>query len=90
MTKRQEYIFAYDICDENQQERLRKILKAYAIGSQASLYECWLNEAEHQKLVAQVQKILSDDDRCLSFLRPKKFILYGSAKPLQYHPFIVS
>ena len=84
------YTFAYDISDDNRQEKVRHILQQYAIGHQDSLYECWLTDCDYQAVVGQIQNILENSDCCMVFLRPETRQLLGSAKDLQYKPFIIA
>ena len=86
---RKHYIFAYDISDDDRQAALRKVLQAYATGCQDSLYECYLNDGDYKEIVHHLQRILTASDCCVAFLRPDARQLLGSARDLQYQPFIV-
>lgn len=91
MTKRAHYLFAYDIGEPKRQHRIRRALKAYAIGHQKSLYECWLTAGEYQALCRQVHSLLQAQDKLLTFKIPPDdgSQLYGNAARLQYSPFII-
>ena len=91
MSRREHYVFAYDIGDVRRQYRVRKALQAYAVGRQKSLYECWITEAEHRSLCRHIAQILDRSDRVLAFKRPSETqcALYGAAKRLQYSPFMM-
>lgn len=91
MSKRTHYVFAYDISDIRRQYRVRKVLQAYAIGHQKSLYECWLTPAEHQKLCDTIHNIIQASDKILVFKMPSEHHnqMYGTATRLTYQPFLM-
>lgn len=91
MSRREHYVFAYDIGDTRRQYRVRKALQTYAIGRQKSLYECWLTEAEYHNLCRNIGQMVDENERVLAFKRPSESqcALYGTAKRLQYSPFMM-
>ena len=91
MYQRAHYVFSYDIGDCRRQYRLRKALRAYTIGWQKSLYECWLTQAEHQALCHIIRHIIQPNDKVLSFKLPTidNEQMYGIASRLTYQPFLM-
>lgn len=91
MAHRQLYLFAYDIADARVQGRVRRILRAYAVGGQKSLFECWLTAGELRDLCTRLPPMLAADDR-LHVLRLSETappLLFGCAKSLAFDPFII-
>lgn len=91
MPQRANYTFAYDIGCPKRQYHIRKALQAYAVGSQKSLYECWLTEGEYHQLQQKIQQILAKTDCMMAFRRPSEHHcrLYGKASRLQFCPFMI-
>lgn len=91
MSKREHYVFAYDISNGHRQYQIRKILKAYIIGHQKSLYECWLTLSEHHNLCLAINKIIRNPDKILTFKMPSAdhSKMYGTATRLYYQPFLI-
>lgn len=91
MSKRMHYVFAYDISNCRRQYQIRKILKAYTIGHQKSLYECWLTSSEYHNLCIAINKIIRNPDKILTFKMPAADYskMYGTATRLSYQPFLI-
>lgn len=87
----QYYLFAYDISCPKRQARVRRILQAYATGSQKSLFECLLTPEQCNRLCRQLPLLLDSGDKlhCLTLNPHDPTLLYGTAKPLRYHTFII-
>jgi len=65
MPSRPLYLIAYDIhCPERLHHALHAI-RHYATGGQKSVFECYLNASEKEKVVTQLKHILCpEQDRC--------------------------
>ncbi|WP_373796286.1 CRISPR-associated endonuclease Cas2 [Neisseria dentiae] len=91
MAKRHLYLFAYDIADIRTQNRVRRILRAYAVGGQKSLFECWLTAGELRMLCATLPAMLAENDR-LHVFRLNETVppfFFGCAKSLAFEPFVI-
>ncbi|MCX7794689.1 MAG: CRISPR-associated endonuclease Cas2 [Thermodesulfovibrionales bacterium] len=56
--KRDLYIIAYDITDEQRLNRVRYFLKAYSTGGQKSVYECFLTEGELRFVISNLKRMI--------------------------------
>lgn len=64
MTKRTLYIAAYDVSDSRRLRLALNVVKGYATGGQKSVYECYLTEAERERLLREVRAVLEfEEDR---------------------------
>lgn len=91
MAQRHFYLFAYDISDARIQNRVRRMLRAYAVGGQKSLFECWLTANELRKLCAVLPAMLATNDRLHVFRLTETVppVFFGCAKSLAYDPFVI-
>ena len=89
--QRQYYLFAYDIGCPKRQAKVRHLLQGYATGSQQSLFECWLTRSEYQTLCRHLPALLGKGDtlHCTVLSQNAEALLFGTAKPLRYHAFII-
>lgn len=66
MTQRALHIAAYDVSDDARLRDALRVLKGYATGRQKSVFECFLTEAEHRRLLSEVAAVLDPaEDRFL-------------------------
>jgi CRISPR-associated protein Cas2 len=66
MTQRTLHIAAYDIGDDDRLRDALKVLKGYASGRQKSVFECFLTQAERQRLLDEVRGVIDRvEDRFL-------------------------
>ncbi|WP_274584121.1 CRISPR-associated endonuclease Cas2 [Neisseria leonii] len=91
MACRHLYLFAYDISAARTQNQVRRMLRAYAVGGQKSLFECLLTDAELHQLCMLFRGLLGGGDRLHVFrlsdtVQP---IFYGCAGSLAYDPFVI-
>ncbi len=91
MSQRRLYLVLYDITDVSLQERVRALVCAHAVSRQKSFYECWLTAGEVRTLLADIELILREDDRCHCFeLDPRMLnLLVGAARRQSAEPFLV-
>lgn len=52
------YIVAYDISDDRRLARVHYFLKNYSTGGQKSVYECFLTDAELDKVVKSLKNLI--------------------------------
>ena len=86
------YLFAYDISDGRRRRLVRAELRAYAVGGQKSLFECWLTQGELADLCARLPLMLDVGDR-LHVVRLSESVrplFYGCAKSMAFSPFVVA
>ncbi len=58
------YLVAYDVRDQRRLQQTHKVVVSYATGGQKSAYECFLTEAERERLVAELREVLDlEEDR---------------------------
>lgn len=82
MPDRALYIIAYDITEDKRLNKVRYFLKGYSIGGQKSVYECFLNRQELNKVVDELKNMIDEDqDRIHIFQvdRRGKIISLGMA-----------
>lgn len=60
--KRALFIVAYDITCEKRRREIRKIVQAYSLSSQKSVFECWLTPVDKVRLIRAVKYYLDDTD----------------------------
>jgi len=53
------FIIAYDIADERRLAKVHYLLKSFSTGGQKSVYECFLTEAELERVIAGLQKLIN-------------------------------
>ncbi|RMD68093.1 MAG: CRISPR-associated endonuclease Cas2 [Gammaproteobacteria bacterium] len=70
MAKRSFYIAAYDISHPRRLARALRILKGYAIGGQKSVFECFLTEAEHRRLLQEIAQVIDPEEDRFFLIRP--------------------
>ncbi len=78
------HIAAYDVADPQRLRRALDVVKNYASGGQKSVYECFLTEAERQRLIAEMEAVIdpAEDRFLLLRLDPRsKVITLGVAQP---------
>lgn len=73
MRKRQ-LIIAYDVVASRRRRRLLRVLQAWSLGGQYSLFECRLSDAEAEELFLQLVEMISPEEDKLLFawLDPKQ------------------
>jgi len=77
MTQRRLHIAAYDVVDDRRRRVVHRIVRGYASGAQKSVYECMLNAAEQQQLIAATEAALdlAEDRFCIVVLEARGLIL---------------
>ncbi len=61
------YLIAYDIAHPRRLQRVAKICEDFGIRIQFSLFECWLEEGEFQRLWSRLaDEMCDEDDRIFS------------------------
>jgi CRISPR-associated protein Cas2 len=69
MPERALYLAAYDVSDPKRLRKALDVMKRYATGGQKSVFECFLTEAEKERLLGEITEILNPlEDRF--FLTP--------------------
>ncbi|MGB9611114.1 MAG: CRISPR-associated endonuclease Cas2 [Bryobacteraceae bacterium] len=58
MPDRSLYLAAYDISDPGRLRRALHVMKQYASGGQKSVFECFLTEAEKQRLIGEMREVI--------------------------------
>ena len=77
------YLVSYDVSNHKRLYRVRKAMKEYEGGGQKSCYECWVTEAEIQRLQSELKSLIDPlEDRIHIFqLDPRMHIeLFGRAQ----------
>jgi CRISPR-associated protein Cas2 len=89
MQERPLYVGAYDIGDPRRQAKARELLKAYSVGGQKSVYECFLSQTEKRAVISGMAGLIKPWDRFfLVRLDPRSRILtLGRAIAPQDPPF---
>lgn len=86
------YLIFYDISDFKRLRKIHKLIKAYAIGGQKSLYECWLTPNEllklKEKLVDQMD-LITDRVHIFQLDTQSKPIFMGLAGRQSTQPFLI-
>ncbi|HXF85121.1 MAG TPA: CRISPR-associated endonuclease Cas2 [Anaerolineales bacterium] len=65
MAERVFYLLAYDIADPKRLVKVAKAMEAVGERVQDSVFEAYLNEAELEKLLKKVQKIMNENEDSL-------------------------
>lgn len=52
------YLAAYDICDASRLRKGLAVMKQFATGGQKSVFECFLTEAEKQRLIREMREVI--------------------------------
>ena len=84
MPTRRLYVVAYDIRDPTRLRRVLAVVKSWSAGGQKSVHECWLEDAEAERLIAELEAEIRDDVDSLVVFRPedpKKTRTLGIATP---------
>lgn len=86
------YLIFYDISDFKRLRKIHKLIKAYAIGGQKSLYECWLTPNEllklKEKLVDQMD-LITDRVHIFQLDTQSQPIFMGLAGRQSTQPFLI-
>ena len=86
------YLIFYDISEPRRLRKIHKLINAYAIGGQKSLYECWLTPNDllklKQNLVEQMEP-LTDRVQIVQLDTQSKPIFMGLASRQSIKPFLV-
>jgi CRISPR-associated protein Cas2 len=58
------YVVAYDMPDTKRRNRLMKVMKGFGVHTQYSVFECELDDKEHDRMVRTILKIIDpgEDD----------------------------
>ncbi|WP_025324150.1 CRISPR-associated endonuclease Cas2 [Deferrisoma camini] len=80
------YFVAYDVCDQRRLHQAHKVVVSYATGGQKSAYECFLTEAERERLVDELSEALDlakDRAHLVRLRRNCRVTCLGKAVPPQ-------
>ncbi|NPA76407.1 MAG: CRISPR-associated endonuclease Cas2 [Candidatus Diapherotrites archaeon] len=55
MTSNNLFVISYDIPDDRRRFKIANILKSYGERVQYSVFECWLNQAELNRLIEELE-----------------------------------
>ncbi|MCS7042810.1 MAG: CRISPR-associated endonuclease Cas2 [Bryobacteraceae bacterium] len=58
MPARSLYLAAYDICDPRRLRKGLAVMKQFATGGQKSVFECFLTEAEKNRLIREMKDVI--------------------------------
>ncbi|TSE31880.1 CRISPR-associated endonuclease Cas2 [Tepidimonas charontis] len=64
MTQRSLYLAAYDVADARRLRLSLELVKGHATGGQKSVYECFLTDAERERLLHDIARVLDEDADC--------------------------
>lgn len=84
MVERTLHIIAYDIASDARRARALKACKAYGIGGQKSVHECFLSRRERRDLEAALKRIMDrKTDRLLVIRMDPRTVIHalGRAEP---------
>ena len=59
------YLICYDIRDQKRWRKAYKLLQGYGERMQYSIFRCWLNQRDREKLRWELEKILAKEDDLL-------------------------
>ena len=62
MPQRSLYLAAYDICDPKRLRKALAVMKQFATGGQKSVFECFLTEAEKERLVREMREVIAEKE----------------------------
>jgi CRISPR-associated protein Cas2 len=65
MTAKNWYLLLYDIRDPKRWRKAYKLLEGYGERIQYSIFRCWLNQRDREKLRWELEKILTAEDSLL-------------------------
>jgi CRISPR-associated protein Cas2 len=63
------YVVAYDMPNTKRRTKLMKLMKGFGIHTQFSLFECELDEAEHEKMLWGIRRIIDADEDAVKVYR---------------------
>ena len=69
MTQRTLYLAAYDVCDPRRLAAALKLVRAYASGGQKSAHEIHLTDAERQRLLCDMGRMLDEAEDSFMLIR---------------------
>lgn len=88
--KRALFIVAYDISCAKRRSQIRKIVQAFSISAQKSVFECWLTPVDKVRLIRAVAYYLDDSDLFHIFKTDQNQATYlGIAKPIAVQSLII-
>lgn len=86
------YLVCYDIANPTRLRRVRKEVRAYAVGGQKSFYECWMTDSEYGELLDTLRDLIDPKtDRVHFFeLDPRQQpLFFGQASRQSIQPFMI-
>jgi len=80
---RQLHLVAYDTNDERRRRRMRQRVRAYAVGAQKSVFECWLDGEERAALMSELAALAGEEGRVLVVRLDPRATMHavGTGKP---------
>jgi CRISPR-associated protein Cas2 len=89
MTKINNYIIAYDICDDKRLARVRKLIYSYALGGQKSALEVPLSKNEIKIVIDKILSLTKKEDKVNIIPFEGKPALFGKANFVEYHQGVI-
>lgn len=88
--KRTLFIVTYDVSCHKRRTQIRKMLQAYSISAQKSVFECWLTSIEKKRLIRDIQLYLDESDLFHIFkTEHNQAIYFGVVKSTVIHTLII-
>ena len=63
------YVVAYDMPDTKRRTRLLKAMKGFGVHTQYSVFECELDDHEHDKMLWTIQRIIDPTEDAIKVYR---------------------
>lgn len=73
------YVVAYDMPDSRRRTRLLKAMKGFGVHTQYSVFECELDEKEHERMVRVIHKIINSREDDIKIYRLCRDCLHSVA-----------
>ncbi len=89
MSKTNNYIIAYDICDDKRLAKVAKLIYSYALGGQKSALEAPLSKDELKELIDKILSITKKEDKINIIPFEGEPALFGKANFLEYHSGVI-
>lgn len=71
MPARALYVVAYDVRDPARLQKVLDVVRGWSTGGQKSVHECWLEEAELERLIAELEAVIDPEVDSLVIVRPE-------------------
>ena len=90
MDNRRLYVAAYDIREPRRLREALKVMKGYSTGGQKSVFECFLTEREHSRVLTEMGAVIDvgqDDFLIVRIDDPERCSALGIGAPPRNPPF---